>query len=110
MNYLLDTCALIWLANGEVNKWSKRAIDAFYDLSNEIYVSTVSSWEISIKWSNGKLKWAIKPDEMINKQVEQNRLKIIPIKLIHTYRVADLPYHHRDPFRQMGYSHLVTGE
>ena len=48
MMYLLDTHAFIW-ATLETNKLGKNSKEIIFNKSNEIYVSTVSFWEISLK-------------------------------------------------------------
>jgi PIN domain nuclease of toxin-antitoxin system len=56
MKYLLDTHTLIWSAQ-DTKKLSKKAKDIILDSSNEIYVSTVSFWEISLKTSINKFSF-----------------------------------------------------
>ena len=34
-------------------------------------------------------------------RMRKNALKPLPITLAHTYRLADLPFHHRDPFDRL---------
>jgi PIN domain nuclease of toxin-antitoxin system len=55
MKILLDTCSFLLFVNGEVNKISKIAKSIFLDGESEIFLSIVSCWEISIKWSINKL-------------------------------------------------------
>jgi len=50
MIYLLDTHAFIW-AVLETDKLSKNVQNIIKNMNNEIYVSTVSFWEISLKTS-----------------------------------------------------------
>jgi PIN domain nuclease of toxin-antitoxin system len=54
MKYLLDTHAFLW-SLFEPKELSKTAVDIISDNKHEIYVSTVSLWEISLKFSIGKL-------------------------------------------------------
>lgn len=54
MKLLLDTCALLW-ALQEPARLSPNARRALLNPSNPIHVSTVSFWEISLKFSIGKL-------------------------------------------------------
>jgi PIN domain nuclease of toxin-antitoxin system len=51
---LLDTCALIWLANGE--RMSSESINAIEQaaLNNGVLVSPVSAWEIGLLASSKK--------------------------------------------------------
>jgi len=53
MKYLLDTHTLIWSVQ-DTKKLSKKAKTIIIDSSNEIYVSTVSFWEIALKTSINK--------------------------------------------------------
>ena len=63
MKFLLDTHALIWSAM-DSKKLSASAKSAILDTKNEIYVSVVSLWEISIKYSTGRLELkGMIPDE-----------------------------------------------
>ena len=48
MIYLLDTHTFIWTILS-TNKLSKKSKEIIFDKSNEICVSTVSFWEISLK-------------------------------------------------------------
>jgi len=34
-------------------------------------------------------------------RLRKNALRPLPITLAHTYRLADLPFHHRDPFDRL---------
>jgi PIN domain nuclease of toxin-antitoxin system len=52
---LLDTHSLLW-ALIEPEKLSPRVRSAVADTANEIYVSTLTFWEISLKCALGKLK------------------------------------------------------
>ncbi len=45
---LLDTCALIWLANGDVIKDSAMASIIAAVSSNSVLVSPVSAWEVGM--------------------------------------------------------------
>jgi PIN domain nuclease of toxin-antitoxin system len=49
---LLDTCAVLRLANGEFKKFSKGAMKALRE-ADILYVSPISEWEISLKWRDG---------------------------------------------------------
>lgn len=54
MNFLMDTHTLIWVMEDHKNL-STRAKKAIQDTSNNIFVSTVNLWEISLKTSINKL-------------------------------------------------------
>ena len=54
MNYLLDTHAFLW-ALFDSDQLSESATSVILNPENTIYVSVISFWEISLKFSTGKL-------------------------------------------------------
>jgi PIN domain nuclease of toxin-antitoxin system len=62
---LLDTHALLWAAIAP-RELSARARRVMIGPANEIFVSTVSFWEISLKFALGKLELVgCKPDDLV---------------------------------------------
>ena len=93
---LLDTHALLWwLSDDEGLGGDAKA--AIADPRNEVYVSSASTWEISIKRSLGKLK---APDDM-DAIVEDEGFIKLPITLFQGDQAGLLPGHHKDPFDRM---------
>jgi len=97
---LLDTHAFLWLVTDDP-KLSERAKSIFLDSGNEMLCSAVIGFEISVKFSLGKLQLVEPPREFIDKRMRNNALTELPVTLAHTYRVAHLPFHHRDPFDRL---------
>lgn len=93
MKLLLDTNALIrWhlgLLPPAVVRRVKRA-----DL---VVVSAVSSWEIAVKRSIGKLKF----DDPVEELLAQNGFLGLPVTIRHGDLLRDLPLHHADPFDRL---------
>ncbi len=54
MKYLIDTHVLLWAIGNSKELW-KKALAILKDQNNDIYVSSVSLWEIAIKTRLGKL-------------------------------------------------------
>jgi PIN domain nuclease of toxin-antitoxin system len=54
MKYLLDTHIILWIAFND-NKLSRKTKDIFTSKAIDIYISSISLWEISIKYFSGKL-------------------------------------------------------
>ncbi|MCH5596667.1 PIN domain-containing protein [Niabella ginsengisoli] len=54
MKYLLDTHYMIWTIM-ESRRIPKKSIDIITDPANEMIVSVISFWEISLKSSLGKI-------------------------------------------------------
>jgi len=101
MKILLDTCSFLWLVAENNEKLSDGAIDVFLNEKNEIYFSIVSAWEISIKSSIGKLELTLPVRDFLTEQIELNELSLLPIELNHVAKVAELPFHHKDPFDRL---------
>ncbi len=108
--YLLDTHTLIWW-NEDDDQLSPIASKTIKDLSNTLYVSIVSFWEIVIKITTGKLKLDYTSNELAEACITNN-IQIVPIKLYHLNQLSLLPLIHRDPFDRMlaatAYSDHIT--
>jgi len=97
VNVLLDTHALLWWLADDT-KLSTRARDVIGNQTNQVFVSAVSGWEISIKQSLGKLD--IDTATLLT-EVEHNGFMLLPVHFQHGLVAGDLPSHHRDPFDRM---------
>jgi PIN domain nuclease of toxin-antitoxin system len=100
MNYLLDSHTFLWW-DSRSHLLSYKAKQVCDDPSNTLFVSIASVWEIQIKAQLGKLTLALPLADMIQTQVSQNNLLILPLQLVHVYALASLPGHHRDPFDRL---------
>lgn len=94
MNVLLDTCALMALAGGELPKSASSALRT----APEAYVSAVSAWEVAIKVAGGKLRLLAPPDQWFLGLVERYDLREVPLDAGVACAAAALPLIHRDPF------------
>lgn len=100
MRVLLDTHSLLWLVTNDP-RLSDTARKTFLDSDNELLCSAVVGFEIAVKHSLGKLELAEPPRAFINNRIRINALTPLPITIAHAVRVADLPFHHRDPFDRL---------
>lgn len=82
------------------NRLSK-AIQLLEDESNELLLSLVSLWEISIKQSIGKLQFVDNLKKTIELGIDKLELQIVPIRSNHIYKLSELPFHHNDPFDRL---------
>ncbi len=98
--YLMDTHCWLW-ANLQPESLSSAVNDIITDTENEVIVSVISAWEISIKHRLGKLKLPSEPVEYIPSRLAINQVSVLPIRLAHTLRVSQLPLHHNDPFDRL---------
>ena len=94
MRLLLDTHVLIWWDEGAgLSPASVQAIQQ----ADQVYVSAVSGWEISIKSALGRLE----TKRSVIEAARDSGFEELPVRLLHTQALADLPPHHRDPFDRM---------
>jgi PIN domain nuclease of toxin-antitoxin system len=100
MKLLLDTHALLWFLAGsaELSGAARRSIE---DLGNERLVSVASLWEMAIKISLGKLSFPTTDSAAVIELLRANRMDILPVAAAHGLGVAQLPFHHRDPFDRL---------
>jgi len=105
---LLDTCTALWLA-ADSDELSKRAKTLFEAPANEIYLSAVSAWEISLKYSIGKLPLPSSPDEFVPELRERGRMESLPLNEEATLQLFRLPELHRDPFDRMLICQAIAG-
>ncbi len=100
MRFLLDTHCWLWLQMAP-ERISGSTMDLLGDPDNEIYLSAASAWEIAIKNSLGKLPLPLPPDQYVTTRLEMSGTISLPISHQHALRVADLPFHHHDPFDRL---------
>ena len=99
MRLLLDTQAVIWHYHNNP-ALSKKAADAIESDGNQIVISTVSIWEMTIKVGSGKLKLE-KPVVDIVARYKIKGAHILPVNEEHALGVGGLPDIHRDPFDRL---------
>ncbi len=97
---LLDTCTFLWIASRPENI-SNDATKAIDGANQPLHLSDVSVWEISLKWSTGKIRLPQTPRLWIEEQTVIWNLTRLPIQRNHIYRATELPKHHKDPFDRL---------
>jgi PIN domain nuclease of toxin-antitoxin system len=102
LTLLLDTHLLLW-ALLQPNKLKPRA-RSLIEL-NEVFVSSASIWEISIKSSLGKLE---ADPRVVLEALEPSGLRMLAISGEHAAKVFELPPLHRDPFDRMLLAQALT--
>ena len=100
MKLLLDTCTFLWVISGS-DQLSTPAREAFTIPSNEVYLSAVSAWEISVKWRLGRLSLAEAPDRLIPRWRQIHGILPLPVAEEACLHEARLPDLHKDPFDRM---------
>ncbi len=101
MSYLLDTHAFLW-AVFSPNKLSAKARKEIRSAESRICLSTISFWEISLKFALGKIELKnCKPNNMPD-IAAQMHIEIIQPTAQETASFYQLPkVKHKDPFDRM---------
>ncbi len=71
------------------------------DLDSDLLLSLVSSWEMAIKLSIGKLRLPQPLRQILLEARTLNGIRALPIDERHVLRVRHLSLHHRDPFGRL---------
>jgi PIN domain nuclease of toxin-antitoxin system len=87
--------------HNEPSKLSTKAAMEIVVLSNTLFLSIASIWEIQIKIQIGKFNFKDSFADVIAKQQKSNGLQILPINLSHVLELENLPFHHKDPFDRL---------
>lgn len=93
MRLLLDTHIFLWAIRDDrrLSKSTRSKIQR----ADEVYISSASLWEITIKMKLKKLD--VDPKQLINAIMESGFIEL-PITGRHAIMTAELPDIHRDPF------------
>jgi PIN domain nuclease of toxin-antitoxin system len=97
---LIDTHIFFWWTVGD-NRLRSAYRTIIADSNSEVFVSSVTAWEISIKFNLGKWPEAspLLPD--IQGHVDAFGFTSLPLTLLQAERAGSLPLIHRDPFDRM---------
>jgi len=102
MRYLIDTHILLW-SLFDPAKLKSNIKDTLLDQNKQILVSTVSFWEISLKYALGKLDLTgnVEPEDLVESCIESgfDILELDPISALTYYRLPKTT--HKDPFDRM---------
>lgn len=105
---LLDTCAILWLANGDLDRFSPPTLDALRN-ATELCLCSISEWEIALKWRNGGIALPIPPRELMAKFVANFDVAILPLTDEAMFLSTELPPIHRDPADRFIIATALTG-
>lgn len=110
MKYLVDTHIFLW-SLFTPNKIPRNARLILKDSANRIFVSTITFWEISLKYSLNKLNLeGITPDELPQFATKMN-IEILSFKAEDAASFHKLPrISHKDPFDRMIIWQAIRGQ
>lgn len=96
---ILDTCALLWLAQGG-DALSKTALQQI-DAAPVVYVSAISGFAIGIKVRKDKLHLPVPPADWFTAVLTHHHLEVLGLTLDVFLRLTALPPFHADPCDRM---------
>ncbi|MCY3953853.1 MAG: type II toxin-antitoxin system VapC family toxin [bacterium] len=100
MRVLIDTCVFLWMRMAP-DRLAPKVRETLVDRGNDVLFSAVSSWEIAIKYTVGRLALPEEPDVFVSERIASSGLTPLAVEHSHALRVASLPMHHRDPFDRL---------
>ena len=101
MRYLLDTHILLWMRENNPLLQRSRWEPVFYSHENEILVSVVSLWEMTIKRALGKLDINGSLEDFATELEMNHGFTLLPVLPTDLDRLSTLPNHHGDPFDRL---------
>ncbi len=97
MKFLLDTSVFL-LALADPNKLNREARELLSNERDGLFLSAVSSYEISVKFKLGKLQSIEIPAQRIPAWMQKWGIHPLDITHRHALAASELPMHHQDPF------------
>src|SRR6266404_5974667 len=98
--HLIDTHCLLWSLH-EPERLSKIAREVFLSTSTDLVISTVVSWEVSIKENLGKLKLPKPWSKILSDLFHEEGFSSLSIEHGHAIKAGELPNYHNDPFDRL---------
>lgn len=94
-NILLDTCALLWLSKGD--KRILQSIKNRIAQADNVFISAVTGFEISLKYAKNKLDLPLPPTLWLEQMIDFYQLSVLPLDLEICTQSVLLEFHHHDP-------------
>jgi PIN domain nuclease of toxin-antitoxin system len=103
MRLLLDTHFAVWLAT-QRDRLKQTELALLINPENELWVSSVSIWEIRLKWNSyfksGSRKGPIDPSELLA-LIEKLEIDLLPLLPSQAAATLISPTAHKDPFDEL---------
>jgi len=100
LQILLDSCALLWLAEAP-NRLGPAVAHILDEAETQLWLSDCSVMELCLKWSAGKLELPQPPRIWFEEQLAVWEIRALAMARRHHYRSTELPDHHTDPFDRL---------
>ncbi|HEY4233343.1 MAG TPA: type II toxin-antitoxin system VapC family toxin [Lacipirellulaceae bacterium] len=100
MRLLLDTHIFIWHILGD-ERLADPYKDALLNSANQLFLSVVSIWEVTVKHRLGKLRLAEPPSVYFPAQRQRHAIDSLRLDEESVVQLVNLPGIHHDPFDRM---------
>ncbi len=97
---LIDTQVWLWTRT-EPERLNEAVRSRLIDPGQVVLFSMASAIEVAIKYAIGKLPLPEPPRTFMPRRIAEDQLDLLHVELPHTFTLADLPMHHRDPFDRL---------
>jgi len=94
--FLLDTCALLWLA-ADHSRLSDEVVRQLIRHPDAVFVSAISAFEVGTKHAKGKLELPMEPGRWYETALRFHHVKEIPVDGRIAAHSTKLPRLHADP-------------
>ena len=108
MKLLIDTCAFLWF-QVDSPQLSPTARAQILEPANEVYLSTVSVWEIARKYAQGKLSLPSHPSTLIPAVRKDSGIASLSLTEMDVLAAEKLQLFHKDPFDRMLIAQALMG-
>lgn len=96
---LVDTQLLLWAAF-EPRRLTPKAVKLLQSREAPLAFSLATIWEVAIKTSLGRPDFSVDPGLLHRALLAEGFIEL-PIRAPHLFRLATLPWVHRDPFDRL---------
>jgi PIN domain nuclease of toxin-antitoxin system len=100
MNILPVTRTFLWM-NFRVSELSRHAVELLPTRQHDMYLGPVSGWEVSLKYSPGRLRMSEPPSVLVPRFRELGGIRSLPLSEDDALHERKLPQLHSDPFDRM---------
>jgi PIN domain nuclease of toxin-antitoxin system len=107
LNILLDTCTFLSIVT-DAPEVSPRARELFQDHASAVYLSSVSAWEIAVKYVLGRLPLPETPEGFVGPMRTRHGIEPLPLEEEAVLMPPRLPELHRDLFDRMMVCQALT--
>lgn len=107
MRFLLDTHTFLWWTL-EPEQLPPKVMGIMGDPGQTVVFSVVSAWEALIKAGIGKLVLQESLESIVRRELARNSWEVLPVKLAHAWKLAELPPFHKDPFDRLLIAQSLT--